>query len=62
MKATARLLLAGFYAYASFGLIVEWINSGVTHSAGYMAEQLVEIIHQSQPAVIYRISKEDDSG
>lgn len=54
-------LLAGFYAYAIFGLIVEWIDNGFDYSASYMAEQLVEIIHHSQPAVIYRISKEKDN-
>ncbi|AQQ52189.1 TetR/AcrR family transcriptional regulator C-terminal domain-containing protein [Planococcus lenghuensis] len=55
-------LLAGFYAYAIFGLIVEWINSGFDYSADYMAEQLVEIIHQSQPAIIHRQTAGNDNG
>ncbi|WP_238937903.1 TetR-like C-terminal domain-containing protein [Anaerobacillus isosaccharinicus] len=37
-------LLASFYSYAIYGIILEWINGGFKHSSIFMAEQLLEII------------------
>ncbi|WP_077622663.1 TetR/AcrR family transcriptional regulator [Sediminibacillus massiliensis] len=38
--------LTSYYAYALFGLIMEWIHSGFKYTAKYMGEQLINIIDQ----------------
>ncbi|QDP39211.1 TetR/AcrR family transcriptional regulator [Radiobacillus deserti] len=42
-------LLTSYYAYAIFGLIMEWIQAGFKYTPAYMAEQLIQILH-IQPA------------
>ncbi|QHS23329.1 TetR/AcrR family transcriptional regulator [Virgibacillus sp. MSP4-1] len=37
-------LLAGYQAYAMFGMIMEWVEGGYRYSADYMAEQLLAIL------------------
>ncbi|MEJ8303541.1 TetR/AcrR family transcriptional regulator [Saccharibacillus sacchari] len=48
-------LLAGYRAHASFGLIVEWVNSDFKYSSAYMAEQLVRILIASGERDEYRV-------
>ncbi|MCM3781647.1 TetR/AcrR family transcriptional regulator [Neobacillus mesonae] len=35
---------ASYIAYSIFGIIIEWINEGLTYSPEYMSEQLLEIV------------------
>lgn len=39
-------LIASYQAYAIWGMITEWVESEFSYSAHYMAEQLLEILHQ----------------
>lgn len=39
---------ASYIAYAIFGIIIEWINGGLTFSPEYMSEQLLEIVSQNK--------------
>lgn len=48
-------LLAGYRAHASFGLIVEWVESGFKYSSAYMAEQLVRILIASGEQDTYQV-------
>ncbi|GGC78672.1 TetR family transcriptional regulator [Thalassobacillus devorans] len=41
-------LHASYQFYAIFGMIIEWVNSGLKHSPSYMAEQLLTIL-KSEP-------------
>ena len=43
-----RDLLASYHAYAIWGMIIEWVNGQFKYSPSYMAEQLLEIIHQTK--------------
>ncbi|UFT99884.1 TetR/AcrR family transcriptional regulator [Radiobacillus kanasensis] len=44
--------LTSYYAYAIFGLIMEWIQGGFKYTPVFMAEQLIGILsHQSYQAV-----------
>ncbi|WP_100011598.1 TetR/AcrR family transcriptional regulator [Lentibacillus sediminis] len=50
-----REFLACYRAYATFGVLKEWVHDGFKYSAGYMADQLVEILCSSQGGDIYRV-------
>lgn len=50
-----REFLASYRSYATFGLVKEWVNDGLKYSAGYMADQLVEILYSSQGGDIYQV-------
>ncbi len=52
-----RELQASYRAYAIFGMIIEWINDGFNYSSLYMAEQLLEIIHNNPTEVKFRTHK-----
>ena len=39
-------IAASYQAYAIWGMITEWIQSDFIYPADYMAEQLLEILHQ----------------
>lgn len=39
-------LLAGYQAYAIYGMILEWVEGGYKYSAEYMAEQLLNILQE----------------
>lgn len=39
-------IIASYQAYAIWGMITEWIESEFQYPADYMAEQLLEILHQ----------------
>lgn len=51
-----RELQASYHAYAILGMIIEWVRGGFEHSAGYMAEQLLEIIRDRPTQAIYKPS------
>ncbi|WP_082926977.1 TetR/AcrR family transcriptional regulator [Paenibacillus tuaregi] len=61
-------LQASYHAYAILGMIIEWVNGGFKHSAGYMADQLLAIIKTSlvSPSLRPNFSElgtgKDDSG
>ncbi|MCM3740364.1 TetR/AcrR family transcriptional regulator [Oceanobacillus luteolus] len=39
-----RVIYAEWYAYAIYGIILEWIKKGYSHSPKYMAEQLLDLV------------------
>ena len=39
-------LIASYQAYAIWGMITEWVDSEFSYPTSYMAEQLLEILHQ----------------
>ncbi|MED4783709.1 TetR-like C-terminal domain-containing protein [Brevibacillus choshinensis] len=46
-------LFASYHSYAIFGMIMEWVDGGLTYSPSYMAEQLLNILHFSPPQPIH---------
>lgn len=50
-------LLTIYRAHAIFGMIGEWVESGYTYSASYLAEQYVKFIHISQISEKYKVQK-----
>ncbi|MGE7879092.1 TetR-like C-terminal domain-containing protein [Peribacillus muralis] len=52
-----KALASSYQAYAILGMIIEWVNTGFTYSADYMAEQLLEIITNRPVDAVYKISK-----
>ncbi|MDQ0882487.1 TetR/AcrR family transcriptional regulator [Peribacillus sp. V2I11] len=49
-------LASSYQAYAILGMIIEWVNTGFKYSAGYMAEQLLEIINNKSVNAVYKIN------
>jgi len=49
-------IAASYYAYALFGMLVEWIKGGFKYSSGYMAKQLLIIINRNTTASIMKPS------
>ncbi|MEQ2526665.1 TetR/AcrR family transcriptional regulator [Robertmurraya yapensis] len=56
-----REIQASFYAYAIFGMIIEWVNQGFSYSSNYMAEQLLEIIKNTHGNSVYKSHLEDSN-
>lgn len=53
-------LFASYNAYALFGLIIEWVQSGFKYTTTHMAEQLIEILsYHSNNATINTSQKPD---
>ena len=52
-------LLANYQAYAIWGMIVEWINSGFQYTPAYMSEQLLAIVHNIPFEYTLKISDKD---
>jgi len=48
-------ILASYRAYATLGLINDWVNEGFKYSTTYMAEQLVEILYSKQENETYQV-------
>ncbi|MGE1100685.1 TetR/AcrR family transcriptional regulator [Peribacillus simplex] len=48
-------LASSYQAYAILGMIIEWVNTGFTYSADYMAEQLLEIINNKSVNAVFKI-------
>lgn len=46
---------ASYHAYAIFGMIVEWVNSGFKYSANFMANQLFHLIMLRHSDNVYKI-------
>ncbi len=51
-----RNFLASYRAYATLGLIMEWVNGGFKYSSTYMAEQLIEILNSCQVNETYEVT------
>ncbi|MBP3952883.1 TetR/AcrR family transcriptional regulator C-terminal domain-containing protein [Bacillus sp. YZJH907-2] len=51
-------ILASYHSYALVGMIMEWVHTDYQYSSEYMAEQLLEIIRNSQRISIKEISVE----
>ncbi|MGE7758635.1 TetR/AcrR family transcriptional regulator [Peribacillus sp. NPDC097895] len=49
-------LASSYQAYAILGMIIEWVNTGFTYSADYMAEQLLEFITNKPVNAVYKIN------
>ena len=49
-------LASSYQAYAILGMIIEWVNTGFTYSADYMAEQLLEIINNKSVNAVFKIN------
>ncbi|MFE4142290.1 TetR/AcrR family transcriptional regulator [Peribacillus sp. YIM B13472] len=49
-------LASSYQAYAILGMIIEWVNTGFTYSADYMAEQLLEIINNKSVHAVFKIN------
>lgn len=56
-----REIQASFYAYAIFGMIIEWVNHGFSYSSDYMAEQLLEIIKTAHGNSVHKLHSEANS-
>ncbi|MBP1971312.1 AcrR family transcriptional regulator [Virgibacillus natechei] len=52
-------LRASYYAYALFGIIIEWVNGDYQYTPKYMAEQLIKIIDDRPSNVIYKTTHKD---
>ncbi|WP_058302722.1 TetR/AcrR family transcriptional regulator [Gorillibacterium timonense] len=50
-----RELLASYRAYASLGVMMDWVEGGFTYSTTYMAEQLVAILQSSHENYTYQV-------
>lgn len=52
--------LASYSAYAIYGLIIEWINTGLKYTPEYMSEQLIEILsYHSDKAVFKTVNTQE---
>ncbi|MFJ8068356.1 TetR/AcrR family transcriptional regulator [Peribacillus sp. NPDC096447] len=49
-------LASSYQAYAILGMIIEWVNTGFKYSAGYMAEQLLEILNNKSVNSVFKIN------
>ncbi|CAH0295243.1 HTH-type dhaKLM operon transcriptional activator DhaS [Peribacillus sp. Bi96] len=55
-------LASSYQAYAILGMIIEWVNTGFTYSADYMAEQLLEIITNRPVNAVFKINHTFNDG
>lgn len=46
-------LMASYHSYALFGMIIEWVDGGYAYSPGYMADQLLSILHLRMSEPVY---------
>ncbi len=49
-------IAASYYAYALFGMLIEWIKGDFKYSSSYMAEQLLIIINRNTTASVIKPS------
>jgi len=54
-------LFASYNAYALFGLIIEWVQSGFKYTSTHMAEQLIEILSYHSNNTTINTSHKPDS-